>query len=200
MTSTLRNVFVAAAAAAFLALPTAAAAQSKWLPYEGHLTVHFMIDHNGLSTTIGSFRDVTGELMLDENDPASAEVSIRIEASTVDTGHSFRDNGIRSQFLKPWANRYIDFKSTNVEVTGENTANVTGDLTMNGVTKPVTLDVTFNKAGKRPSGEDQYGFSGKGSLNRLEWGVNAFSSEAPPAITGETVEFLIAAEWVRQGS
>ncbi len=199
MTPRLRSIFVAAAAA-LIALPTAAAAQSKWLPYEGHLTVHFMIDHNGLSTTIGSFREVTGELMLDENDPASAEVSIRIEAASIDTGHMFRDEGVRSQFLKPWANRFIEFKSTNVELTGEKTAMVTGDLTMNGVTKPVTLEATFNKAGKRPDGADQYGFSGKGSLNRLDWGVNAFSSESPPAITGETVEFLIAAEWVRQES
>lgn len=198
MISTIRSTFAAAFVAALLVLPISADAQSKWLPYEGHMTVHFMIDHNGLSTTIGTFRQITGEMTLDENDPESAQVSIRIESASVDTGHAFRDNGIRTQFFNSWKHRYIDFKSTKVERTGEKTAKLTGDLTMLGVTKPVTLDVTFNKAGKRPDGSDQYGFSAKGSLNRLDWGMNAFSSESPPAITGEVIDLLIAAEFVRQ--
>jgi len=198
MTSMTRTLFAAAVAAVLLAAPATGNAQSKWLPYQGHMTVHFMIDHNGLSKTIGTFREVDGELMMDENNPESAQVSVRIEAASIDTGHAFRDNGVRSQFLDVWKHRYIDFKSTKVERTGDKTAKLTGDLTMHGVTKPVTLDVTFNKAAKRPNGADYYGFSATGKLNRLDWDINAFSSKSPPAITGEEVEILISAEFVKQ--
>lgn len=190
------------AAAAFLAMlclaPSQSQAQTAWAPYQGHLTVHFMIDHNGLSTTIGSFRDVDGELLLDPDKPEEAQVSIRIEASSLDTGLAFRDHFVRQEFLNARKNRYIDFKSTKVERTGEKTAKVTGDLTMNGVTKPVTLDVTLNKMDKRPDGAPYFGFSAKASVNRLDWDITAFSSKSPPAITGETVDMLIAAEWVQQ--
>lgn len=198
MKSILRTLFATVIATALFALTISANAQSKWLPYKGHMTVHFIIDHNGLSKTIGTFRDITGELTLDENDPESAQVSIRIVAASVDTAHAFRDNGIRTLFLKSFKNRYIDFKSTKIEKTGDKTAKMTGDLTLAGVTKPVTLDVTFNKAGKTRGGGDQYGFSATGSFNRLDWGIDKFSAKSPPAITGEMIELLISAEFIRQ--
>lgn len=198
MSFNVRGVLAASVAAILFLLPVQSIAQSKWLPYEGHLTVHFMVDHNGLSTLIGSFRQVDGQLIMDEKNPEGAQVSVRIEAASFDTGLAFRDHFVREAFLNAKKFRYIDFKSTRVNRTGENTAKVTGDLTMHGVTKPVTLDVTFNKAGKQSSGADQYGFSAKGSLNRLDWGINAFSSKSPPAITGEKIEMLIAAEFIRQ--
>lgn len=196
----LRSVLGAAVAAAIVYVPAGAEAQSnRWLPYEGHMTVHFAIDHNGLSMTRGTFRELTGELTLDPDNPEAAEVSVRIESASLDTGMAYRDNAVRSDwFLNSRKFRFIDFKSTNVVRTGERTAKMTGDLTMHGVTKPVTLDVTFNKAAKRPSGEDYYGFSAIGSLNRLDWGITKFSRLDPPAITGEIVEFEIAAEFVRQ--
>lgn len=189
-----------AAAAALVILPATADAQSnRWLPYEGHLNVHFMVDHNGLSTTIGFFRQLTGELILDPAKPEDAKVSVTIEAASFDTGMAYRDSFVRSdKFLDARRYRYITFESTKVERTGDKAAKLTGDLTMHGVTKPVTLDVTFNKAAKQSSGKDQYGFTARGSLNRLDWGIDAFSSKSPPAITGEVVEMLINAEFVRQ--
>lgn len=200
MTFNLRSAFMAAVAAAVISMPAGADAEStRWLPYSGHMMVYFGIDHNGLSTTRGFFRELTGELILDENNPENAEVSVRIEAASLDTGHAYRDNAVRSEwFLDARQFRFIDFKSTKVERTGEKTAKLTGDLTLHGVTKPVTLDVTFNKAGKRPSGEDQYGFTATTSINRLDWGITKFSAKEPPAITGEMVDIEIAAEFVRQ--
>ena len=198
MTLTLRAAFAAALMVALYALPHTAQAQSKWLPYEGHLQVHFMIDHNGLSTQIGTFRQITGEMTMDENKPEDAELSVRIESASIDTAHAYRDNFVREVFLNSRKFRFIDFKSTKIERTGDKTAKLTGDLTMHGVTKPVTLDVVFNKAGKRPNGADHYGFSATGALNRLDWGIDAFSSKSPPAVTGETIEMRITAEFVRQ--
>jgi polyisoprenoid-binding protein YceI len=198
MTFKFRTIFAGAFLAALVALPLSANAQSKWLPYEGHLQVHFMIDHNGLSTQIGTFRNITGEMTMDENKPEDAQVSVRIEAASLDTAHAYRDNFVREVFLNARKFRYIDFKSTKVERTGDKTAKLTGDLTMHGVTHPVTLDVTFRKAGKRPSGADHYGFVATGSLNRLDWGIDAFSSKSPPAVTGEKIDMRIAAEFVRQ--
>ena len=196
----LRSTFVAAAAAAFLIAPVAAEAQSnRWLPYEGHMTVHFSIDHGGMSLTRGTFREMTGELIFDENNPEASQISVQIESASFDTGHHFRDHTTRGPwFLDSQQYRYITFKSTQVTKTGEKTGKVTGDLTMLGVTKPVTLDVKFNKKAKRPSGEDYIGFSATASLNRLDWGMTKFSVKSPPAITGEMVEMDISAEFVRQ--
>ena len=101
-------------------------------------------------------------------------------------------------FLDAVKNRYITFKSTQVTKTGDKTGKVTGDLTMHGVTKPVTLNVTLNKKSKRPSGEDYLGFAATASLNRLDWDITDFSSKSPPAITGEVVDMVISAEFVRQ--
>ena len=200
MTLSLRSAFVTAVTAAFLCGPVGAHAQSnRWLPYEGHMIVHFSIDHAGMSLTRGTFRELTGELIFDENKPEASQVSVQIEASSFDTGHAFRDHAVRGPwFLDAVKYRYITFKSTKVTKTGDKSGKVTGDLTMLGVTKPVTLDVTFNKKAKRPSGEDYIGFSATASLNRLDWGMTKFSAQSPPAITGEVVDMVIAAEFVRQ--
>jgi polyisoprenoid-binding protein YceI len=196
----LRDTIMAAVAAALLCVPNGADAQSnRWLPYEGHMTVHFSIDHNGMSLTRGTFRELTGELVFDENNPEASQLTVKIEAASLDTGHAYRDNAVRGPwFLDVVKHRFINFKSTNVTKTGDNTGKVTGDLTMHGVTKPVTLDVTLNKKSKRPSGEDYIGFSATASLNRLDWDITKFSSKSPPAITGETVDMEISAEFVRQ--
>ncbi len=196
----LRSMLVAAVAVALHFVPVGAHAQSnRWLPYEGHLTVHFTIDHGGMSPTRGSFRELSGELIFDESKPEASELSIRIESASLDTGHAYRDNFVRGpQFLDAVKHRFITFKSTKVTKTGDKTGTVTGDLTMHGVTKPVTLNVTFNKASKRPSGEDYIGFSATASLNRLDWDITAFSSKSPPALTGDVVEMVISAEFVRQ--
>jgi polyisoprenoid-binding protein YceI len=195
-----RDTIIAAVAVALLYAPSGANAQSNlWLPYEGHMTVHFSIDHNGMSLTRGTFRELTGELVFDENNPEASQLTVKIEAASLDTGHAYRDHAVRGPwFLDVVKHRFITFKSTNVTKTGDNTGKVTGDLTMHGVTKPVTLDVTLNKKSKRPSGEDYIGFSATASLNRLDWDITNFSSKSPPAITGETVDMEISAEFVRQ--
>jgi polyisoprenoid-binding protein YceI len=195
-----RSWFLAAVAAALLLAPVGAHAQSnRWLPYEGHMTVHFAIDHNGMSLTRGSFRELTGELIFDEAKPEASQLTVQIESASLDTGHAFRDHATRGPwFLDAVKYRYITFKSTKVTKTGDKTGTVTGDLTMLGVTKPVTLKVTFNKKAKRPSGEDYIGFSATASLNRLDWGMTKFSAKSPPAITGEVVDMEISAEFVRQ--
>ena len=200
MTRGLRSVFIGAVAAAVFYLPAEAGAQSnRWLPYEGHMTVHFAIDHNGLSLTRGTFRELTGELVFDDDKPEASELSVTIETASLDTGHAYRDNFVRGEmFFDARKHRLITFKSAKITKTGDKTGKVTGDLTMHGVTKSVTLDVTFNKKGKRPSGEDHYGFSATGSLNRVDWGITAFSSQSPPAVVGEVIEMVIAAEFVRQ--
>jgi polyisoprenoid-binding protein YceI len=200
MTLALRNAFMALAAAALLCLPAGAEAQSnRWLPYEGHMTVHFSIDHNGMSATRGTFREMTGELIYDDNNPEASQLTVKIETASLDTGHAYRDNFVRGpRFLDAVKNRFITFKSTKITKTGDTTGKVTGDLTMHGVTKPVTLDVTLNKKSKRPSGEDYLGFAATASLNRLDWDITAFSKKSPPAITGEVVDMVISAEFVRQ--
>jgi polyisoprenoid-binding protein YceI len=200
MTSGLRSVLTAAAAAALLYLPAAASAQSnRWLPYEGHMHVHFSIDHNGMSDTRGTFRELTGELIYDDANPEASQLSVTIEAASLDTAHAYRDNFVRGpHFFDSVKYRHITFKSTKVTKTGDTTGTVTGDLTMHGVTKPVTLDVKLNKKSKRPSGEDYLGFAATAKLNRLDWGITAFSKLSPPAVTGEIVDMVISAEFVRQ--
>jgi polyisoprenoid-binding protein YceI len=200
MTLHLRNWLLAALAAAFLNWPVGAHAQSnRWLPYEGHMTVHFAVDHNGMSLTRGTFRELTGELIFDEAKPEASQLSVTIEAASLDTAHAYRDSFVRGpRFLDAVKYRTITFKSSSIAKTGDKTGTVTGDLTMHGVTKPVTLNVTLNKKAKRPSGEDYIGFAATAKLNRLDWDITAFSSKSPPAVTGEIIDMEISAEFVRQ--
>ena len=161
-----------------------------------HVHTGFRVSHLGFSHTLGQFDQISGTLSFDEGDPAVSAVDVTINTASVDTGNDERDEHLRGpDFFNVEQFPTMTFKSTNVEVTGERTANVTGDLTLLGVTRPVTLAVTLNQAGPHPRDASRQiaGFSATTQINRSDFGMGY----AIPAI-GDTVEITIEAEAIRQ--
>lgn len=157
-----------------------------------HTQIHWTIGHGGFSKVMGQFREIESvDFTFDRDDVSKSKVKVVINAASIDSNHYFRDNWIRSAAsLNVWKNPKITFESTKVEKTGDMKGTMTGDLTMHGVTKPVTMEVTYNKAGKHLSGKYLIdGFTARGTLKRSDFGMDAFS----PWI-GDEIEFLIQTE------
>ena len=148
---------------------------------------------------VGQFPEFSGALVFDAQNPGSGSVEITIMTASVDTDHDKRDDHLRSpDFFNAAEFPEMTFKSTSIEstsieITGEKTGKITGDMTLLGVTKPVTIDVTFNKVAPHPL--PQYdgvliaGFSGRGSLKRSDFGMKTFT----PAL-GDEIEIWLEIE------
>lgn len=159
-----------------------------------HTLVNFQLNHLGFSTTIGWFGDVSGTIDYNADDIAASSVTATLAVSSVNTNHDERDVWIKSdKVLNEAANPSITFTSTGIEKSSDTTGTITGDLTMNGQTLPVTLDATFNGAGENPLSKQQtLGVSATGVLTRSEWGVSAFAGPL-----GDEVSIQIELEAVK---
>lgn len=146
----------------------------------GHTLIQWKVNHFGFSDYFGLFGDVKGTLTLDPANIAASKVDVTIPVSKVVTAST----GLTSHLLKPAdAGKAADFfgaapadatfKSTSVTAKGANAATIVGDLTLNGVTKPVTVEATFAGAGKHPySMKETVGFNGKARIKRSDFGIN----------------------------
>ncbi|WP_421866356.1 YceI family protein [Parvibaculum sp.] len=184
----------AAAALAFLATPVLAA--DTYQIDTSHTYLGFEINHLGFSTTYGRFSDVSGTIELDEENPEASSVDVKIVPASVYTGHEERDEHLRGEdFFNVEEFPDMSFKSTSIERTGEETGKITGDLTMHGVTKPVTLDTTFTKKGDYPmqEGMKAVGFNATTSLKRSDFGIDKYVP-----MVGDEVTITISLEAQRQ--
>lgn len=182
-----------AAGAAFLAATPAFAADVYTID-AGHTHVMFKFERFGLSYVIGGFTGVEGTINLDKAAPANSAVNATIQVASFSSGNSERDTQAVGPFwLNAEAFATMTFASTKVELTGEESARVTGDLTLHGVTRPVTLDVALHKIGTDPSTKrEAAGFSAKGSLNRQDYGITTAKG-----FIGDEVEITIEALGIR---
>lgn len=162
-----------AAAVAFSFLGTPALTADTFKIDDTHTSIVFFVNHLGYSNTIGRFNDFAGTFDFDPDNVENSKIDFVIDATSVDTNHEPRDNHLRSpDFLNVEEFPEITFTSTSVEKTGDNTGKVTGDMTMLGTTKPVTLDVTLNQMAPNPrSGVMIAGFSARGQVNRADFGM-----------------------------
>lgn len=161
--------------ALLLTLPAAANAEMRKYSFDpSHTQVIFFVNHMGFSMQEGEFHKVDGSLMLDEAQPEKAELNVTIDTNSLDMDEAKWDEHMKSaDFFNVAKFPTMTFKSTSVKKTGDKTADVTGDFTLLGVTKPVTLAVTHNKSGKHPmNGKDVAGFSATGKLKRSDFGMN----------------------------
>jgi len=188
-----RHLPALALALALLAPAGAAEAEPRELQVDlTHTSVHWFIGHGGYSRVIGQFREINeAKVVFDPEDVSNSSVSAVINAASLDSNHYFRDNYTRSDtFLDVRQHPTITFTSTEIAATGENTGMMTGDMTLRGVTKPVTFDVTWNGTGPHLSGKYQIdGFEARTTINRQDFGIEAFS----PWV-GDEVEILIQIE------
>lgn len=180
------------AAALFMVAGTANAATYDIDP--SHTYPNFTISHLGYSTTYGRFGSTSGTIEMDLAKKTGA-VDIVIDAASIDTGFKKRDDHLRSpDFFNVNEFPQITFKSTKVKFTGDSTAKVEGKLTITGVTKDVTLDVTHIHCGPHPfNKKDVCGFDAKTAIKRSEFGVKY----ALPAV-GDDVTIMIQAEGIKK--
>ncbi|KTC34555.1 MAG: YceI family protein [Pseudomonas sp.] len=141
-----------------------------------HAFVDFKISHLGYSFITGTFKDLDGKFSFDAAKPEDAKIEVNVRTASVFTNHAERDKHITSKdFLDTGKFADAKFVSTSVKPTGKNadgklTADVAGDLTLHGVTKPVVVKATFLGEGKDPWGGYRAGFEGTTSINRQDFG------------------------------
>jgi polyisoprenoid-binding protein YceI len=156
-----------------LAAYTAPARASVWEVDSAHSSTEFSVKHMMVSSAKGRFDKVTGTLNLDDKNPTKSTIELTIDANTIDTHEPKRDAHLKSpDFFDTAKFPTITFKSTKIEKAGKGKYKVTGDLTMHGVTKPVTLAVDGPTAPlKNPFGSTSSGASATGKINRKDWGL-----------------------------
>lgn len=139
---------------------------------QSHSEIQFSARHMMVSKVRGVFEQWDGTIALDPANPANTTVDITIDAASINTKDAQRDGHLRSpDFLNVEKFPSVTFKSTKVDVTSDNTAKLSGDLTIAGVTKPVVLDVEYQGNAKSPWGTTSYGFSAHTKINREDWGL-----------------------------
>ena len=186
----MKKFLVLAGLAALLALPSFAAT-TTWNLDPMHSNAQFEVRHLGISNVQGEFTKVSGTVMIDDSDITKSSVEASLDASSVDTRVSRRDDDLRSEgFFDVAKYPTITFKSTRVEKDGEGKLKVTGDLTIKGVTKSVTLDVTGPTAPITAMGGQRRGMSATIKINRNDFGV----SKDPAPMIGDEISILIDCE------
>ena len=169
--------YLASTAAALAVLASGAmAAPEKYILDASHSQVVFTYDHLGYSTTYNMFAGFDGEIIFDAEDPAASSVSVSMPVMSLFTGWEKRFEHFMSEdFFGATEEDMISFTSTGIEVTGDDTAMITGDLTMNDVTKSVTLDARLNKADTHPMmGKPWMGFDATTTILRSDFGAGMF--------------------------
>lgn len=159
-----------------------------------HAFVNFKISHLGYSWLYGTFKDFDGTFSFDAKAPEASKVKVELKTGSVDTNHAERDKHIKSgDFLNASKHPTATFESTGVKSTGEGTADVTGNLTLNGVTKPVVIKAKFIGEGSDPWGGYRAGFEGTTTLKLKDFDIQ---KDLGPA--SQEVELIISFEGVRK--
>ena len=137
-----------------------------------HSTIGFTVRHAMVTNVKGKFDEFSGSLHLDGGDPSASTASIDVKMDSIDTGSEDRDGHLKSaDFFKIEEFPTMTFRSTKAEALGDEDYRITGDLTILGTTKPLTIDLEFNGAAKDPFGNERVGFEGKATILRSEWGL-----------------------------
>ncbi|MEV6614441.1 YceI family protein [Streptomyces sp. NPDC051051] len=152
--------------------PDLAALTGDYTIDPAHSTIGFVARHAMVTNVKGKFNEFTGSLHLDGAAPARSTATIDVVMQSVDTGSADRDNHLRTaDFFKTDEFPTMTFRSTGAEALGGDDYRVTGDLSILGITKPLTIDLEFNGSAKDPFGNERVGFEGKAEILRSEWGL-----------------------------
>ncbi len=181
----------ALALVAALAAPAAFADAVQYDLDPSHSQIVFGYDHLGFSTTWGMFSGFEGTIQFDKDAPENSSVEVSFPVRSMFTGWEGRFNHFMADdFFGADEGELVTFTSTSIEVTGDTTALITGDLTLNGVTKSVVLDAVLNGTGTHPQAQKEWaGFDATTTLLRSDYNVGAFA----PFVSDE-VEVQISIE------
>ncbi|MCF3136032.1 YceI family protein [Streptomyces olivochromogenes] len=152
--------------------PELAALTGDYTIDPSHTTIGFVARHAMVTNVKGAFLDLAGSLNLNGTDPSKSKASLDVKMDSLDTGNADRDGHLKSaDFFKIDEHPTMTFRSTRTEALGGDDYRITGDLTILGVTRPITIDLEFNGSAKDPFGNERVGFEGKAELLRSEWGL-----------------------------
>jgi polyisoprenoid-binding protein YceI len=176
-------------------------ATNHWDIDVGHSAIHFWVRHMVISKVHGRFAKWSGAIALDAQDLTRSSVEVRIDAASIDTQVADRDTHLKSpDFLDVARYPELTFRSKRIEKAAGG-YRVTGDLTLHGVTKEVTLEAEFAGTGKDPWGNERAGFSAKAALDRREFGLTWNAAvEAGGVLVGEKVEIAIELEAIKKAA
>lgn len=161
-----------------------------------HTQIAFAVKHMMVSTVRGQFKSFSGTLELDEQHPERSRVEVTIDPTSIDTGDERRNGHLRAaDFFEVEKYPEIRFASTHVERLGEDEYRVTGDLSLHGITRPVTLEVTLEGQTRDMQGQRRAGFSLRGAINRKDYGLTwNVALEQGGVLVGDKVQLVIDAE------
>lgn len=167
----------------------------------GHSHVGFVVRHMMVAKVRGRFPTFSGQVVVGET-PATSSVEVTIDAASVDTKDEGRDGHLRSpDFFDVENHPNWTFRSTGLVPTGEGRFDLTGHLTLHGVTRPVTLVVEQEGVVIDPYGNERIGFSATTELDREDWGITFnMALEAGGVVVGKTVKLEIEVEAVRKAA
>ncbi len=161
-----------------------------------HSAVQFEIRHL-FSTVPGRFNDFEGTVTFDQAKPEASSVEATIQTASIDTANAQRDGHLKSEdFFAVEKYPTATFKSTKTERTGDKTGKIEGELTLHGVTKPVTLDVEYLGMGKGMEGDTRAGFTATVTIDRKEFGLNWGKVVEGTSVLGDEVKITVNVEAV----
>lgn len=146
---------------------------ARWVLNEAHTAAEFCVRHMMITYVRGHLKNIGGRLVFDADHPEGGSVEVSIDAASLWTGEPERDAHLRSEDFLDVANHpRIEFRSTRVAPAARNEYRVSGELTIRGITRPVTLDVRYLGQGRSPFDDTRAGFTATTRLDRHDFGVS----------------------------
>lgn len=175
-------------------------AKTKWNVDPAHTTLEFSVRHMMISKVKGTFHDFEASVEADPEDLTTADIRFSVDTASIDTRNKDRDAHLKGEdFFDVEKYPKMTFQSTNIVKKGDGEYDVTGDLTIRDTTRPVTFTVTFEGQGKSPWGQEVVGFSGKGTLNRSDFGLKWNAPlETGGVLVGDEVNISIELEATKE--
>lgn len=192
--NTARSSLATTVLAGVIATGSAAAADYVIDTEGAHASINFRVNHLGFSWLTGRFNDFTGRFNYDPDNPEASQIDVTIDTASIDSAHEERDAHLRSaDFLNVEKHPEARFVSTSYKPTGNNTAVMEGDFTLNGETRPITLNVEKIGQGQDPWGNERVGFSAVADFQLKDYGIDY--NLGPDS---ETVYLTLEVEGIRQ--
>jgi polyisoprenoid-binding protein YceI len=173
---------------------------TKWVLDPVHSEIQFKVRHLVISTVSGFFRKFEASFTAGNDDFNGALINFSLDADSIDTNHADRDQHLRgAEFFDAAKFPQLTFKSTSFVKKAGDAFELTGDLTIKGTTRQVTLDVVFGGTTIDTYGNTKVGFEVSGKINRTDFGLNwALKTDAGTLVIGEDIKLAIFAEFIKQ--
>lgn len=175
---------------------TVSTGATTWTLDAAHTNINFSVSHMVIAEVSGTFKQFDGTVTASKADFSDAQIAVTIQAKSINTENNDRDNHLRSaDFFDAENHPVITFRSTSVAAAGAGKLAITGDLTMRGVTKSITLDAKFKGQAVNPWGVLVAAFKASAVINRKEWGLSWNAAlEAGGFLVGEEIELTLNVE------